>query len=205
MDDSKRLEFLRGLEKLKAQGIKAEDYTSPLDNDVMKVKNLGVEIPEQVTNIKNMTDHIDTNSEIGRMKGGTEHFNTKAKMPSLSGDEFTAKIKAIQAAKAAAKEAAQEAGGGVKALAKTGGRKMLGALPFLGAGYAMMQGDPAMAAEELAEDALGPAALALKSDSAGMSSLDERQMLAEIEAQKKYDKSPAKLDKLKAMLAKKGK
>ena len=163
MDDKKRLEFIRGLEKLKSSGIKAEDYTSPLEDDVMKVKGMTAEAPEKATKFSNMTKKIDT----------------KGIAPIVSGEDFTKKIEALRAAK--------KAGGAV-------GKKVLGALPFVGAGIAALQGDPAMAAEELAEDVAGPVGTALRSEGAGMSPEDEKLMLAEIEARKNYDKSPASLD-----------
>lgn len=73
--EEKELEFLRGMEKLKAEPIKSPDYKSPLNQDVMPVKG-GVAQPEQVTRIKGMTEKIDT----------------KGAMPLLSGDAFKNKI-----------------------------------------------------------------------------------------------------------------
>lgn len=75
------------------------------------------------------------------VKGVTEHIDTKTVQPILSGAGHMEKIAALRAAKAA-------------------GKKLLGALPFAGAGFAALSGDPAMAAEELAQDAAGPVGLA---------------------------------------------
>lgn len=105
---------------------------------------------------------------------------------------------------------------------KSGGKKVLGAIPLLGAGYAALSGEPAMAAEELVSDAsdlagplaaklgagaaAGPIGLAamgaqqaLQSSGAGMSPEDEKLMLAEIQAKKDYDASPARLARLNAI------
>jgi hypothetical protein len=85
---------------------------------------------------------------------------------------------------------------------KGAGKKLLGALPLVGAGYAAMQGEPAMASEELLYDVV-PGAEAMRSEDAGMSSGDERMMLAEDQARKNYEQSPAKKDRmtrLKAMM-----
>jgi hypothetical protein len=160
MDKDKKLEFLRGLEKLKASKIKSDDYSSPLSDDVMKVKGDSV-ADEVATKIKGMTQKIDT----------------KGIAPVISGDEFAAKIAALRAAKGA-------------------GKKALAALPFVGAGMAALSGDPAMAAEELAQDAMGPAGIAmeaLKSEDAGNVE-EEKQMLAERRAKTKYKNSPAAVD-----------
>src|SRR5690606_16846025 len=59
----RELDFIRGKEKLASSPIKAEGYSSPLDQDVMRVKG--------------GTEHINPNREIGRIKGVTEHINTK--------------------------------------------------------------------------------------------------------------------------------
>jgi hypothetical protein len=80
-------------------------------------------------------------------------------------------------------------------------KKFMGAVPLLGAGYAALQGDPAMAAEELAQDAMGPAGLAYEairpSDSGNVE--EERMMLAERDAQAAYAQSPARLARLTAL------
>lgn len=165
MDDNKRLEFLRGLEKLKASGIKAEDYSSPLEQDVMKVAG-GKSAPEAITKLKGMTEKIDT----------------KGIAPVISGSDFADKISKLRALKAA-------------------GKKVAGILPFAGAGMAALSGDPAMAAEELAQDVAGPLGEVVKSDSAGMSPEEEKMMLQEDRARKSYQKSPSRLDRLRRILA----
>lgn len=140
------------------------------------------------------------------VKGVTEHINTTGIQPIKSGADFTEQI--------AAKRAALQA-------AKTGGRKLMGAIPFLGAGYAALSGDPAMAAEQLGRDAIEAAPVALSAAAKlgagatpvgmGMIAADafmpeqagnpeeERQMLAERNAQVDYQNSPAHLAKMKAL------
>lgn len=76
------------------------------------------------------------------VKGVTEHINTKAIQPIAKTSDVFDKVAAFRAAKQAA---------------KSGGAKMLGALPFVGAGIAALSGNPAMAAEEVVEDLAGPA------------------------------------------------
>lgn len=80
----------------------------------------------------------------------------------------------------------------LKAL-KAAGKKVAGIIPFAGAGMAALQGDPAMAAEELAEDVAGPLA-ALKPEIAG-NPQEERTMLAERQAIGNYKNSQAFKDK----------
>jgi hypothetical protein len=82
------------------------------------------------------------------------------------------------------------------------GKKAAGIIPLAGVGMAALSGDPAMAAEELASDAAGPAGIAydaIKPEIAGNRD-EERQMLAERDAMEKYKKSPARLDKLKKLM-----
>jgi predicted HAD superfamily phosphohydrolase len=90
-------------------------------------------------------------------------------------------------------------------LLKMLGKKAAGVIPLAGAGYAALSGDPAMAAEELAGDipVVGQAYEAIRPEAAGESPEEERQMLAERDAQVNYGKSQARLDKLKALMGKK--
>lgn len=88
------------------------------------------------------------------------------------------------------------------------GKKVAGVIPLAGVGMAALNGDPAMAAEELASDAAGPAGMvyeALKPDVAGNPE-EEKQMLVERNAMDKYKQSPAgqasKLAKLKNLMGK---
>jgi len=69
------------------------------------------------------------------------------------------------------------------------GRKAAGVIPLAGAGMALLSGEPAMAAEELGEDVMGPLA-ALKPETAG-SAEDDAMIRAERDAQKNYMKSKA--------------
>jgi hypothetical protein len=73
------------------------------------------------------------------------------------------------------------------------GQKVAGIVPFAGVAAAALQGNPAMAADELMEDAAGPLA-ALKPDVAG-NRKEERTMLAERKALKNYENSPAYRDR----------
>lgn len=160
----KEIDFLKKLQELKAAPVKAEDYTSPLEQDVMKVRGLP-ESPEKVQKIKGMTEKIDT----------------KGIAPLLSGSDWESKIAKLRALKAA-------------------GKKVAGIIPLAGAGMAALSGDPAMAAEELAQDAAGPLGEVLQSESAGMSPEEEKMMLEEDRARKAYQKSPARLARLQRLL-----
>ncbi len=153
MDSDKLIKYLRDLEKLKASGIKDENYTSDLDKDVMRVKGGSAPV-EKPTVIKGMTQKIDT----------------KSSNPLLNSEDFKNKI----------------------ASRLKGGKKLAGIIPMAGVGMALMQGDPAMAAEELAEDAMGPLA-ALKPDTAG-DVAGQNMLEAEIQARKNYRKSGAYRD-----------
>ena len=156
----KQLEFLRGLEKLKASDVKSPTYSSPLDQDVMRVKGSPLE-KDIVSKIAGSTDKIDT-KQIAKV---------------ISGNDFQSKI---------------------QSLLKGGGKKALAALPMAGAIGAALQGDPAMAAEELVMDL--PGMEAVRSEAAGMSPEEERMMLAEIDAQKAYSQSPARMDRLRNLM-----
>lgn len=161
----KQIEFLKKLGQLKASGIKSDDYSSPLGNDVNLVRGLP-ETPEKVTKVSGMTQQIDT----------------KGIAPIISGGDFTDKINKIRALKAL-------------------GKKAMGVIPLAGAGMAALSGDPAMAAEELAQDAMGPAGMALeaiKPEVAGNPE-EEKEMLAERDARENYDNSPARKHRLKQL------
>lgn len=87
---------------------------------------------------------------------------------------------------------------------KTGFKKLAGMIPLAGAGMAALSGDPAMAAEELAGDipVAGQVYEAIKPSESGNPE-EERQMLAEDQARKNYEKSPARMAKLKALMGQK--
>lgn len=74
MSDKKdrELEFLRGMQKLKAAPVRDEGYTSPLENDTMQVRGSKPE-PETVTRIAGATEHIDTKSAMPM----TKNFQSK--------------------------------------------------------------------------------------------------------------------------------
>lgn len=75
------------------------------------------------------------------VKNVTEHIDTKTAQKIGKTSDVFDKVAAFRAAKQAA---------------KAGGSKLLGGLPFVGAGIAALSGEPAMAAEELVEDLTGP-------------------------------------------------
>lgn len=116
------------------------------------------------------------------IKNATEHIDTNSIQKIASPMDVMDKVAAFRAARQA-------------------GKKVAGVVPFAGAAYAALEGDPAMAAEELAQDAMGPAGLAYEairpSDSGNVA--EERQMLAERNAQSDYQNSPAHLARLKAL------
>ena len=75
-------------------------------------------------------------------------------------------------------------------------KKLAGIIPLIGAGSALLSGEPAMAAEELAYDLTGPVgtmAEALKPDTAGNVE-EEKQLIAERNAKQKYNHSQAAKD-----------
>lgn len=122
-----------------------------------------------------------------RVKSKSAPIDTKGITKLTSGEEFAEKIAKLRALKSA-------------------GKKVAGIIPFAGAGMAALSGDPAMAAEELASDAMGPAGMAydaLKPEMAGNPE-EEAMMLAERDALERYKQSPAgqaaKLKKLKALM-----
>lgn len=145
MDNEKRLKYLRDLEKLKASGIKSEDYTSPLEQDVMKVKSLAKEVPEQVTKLQGMTEKIDT----------------KGIAPIISGSDFSSKIEALRALKKAGKKVAgiiPLAGAGMAALSgdpAMAAEELAGDIPVAGQIYEAIKptesGNPEEEAQMLAE------------------------------------------------------
>lgn len=100
-----------------------------------------------------------------------QKINTKAVQPLTSGADFAARQAARQqAVKQVASKASdvldynqfrKEFADKARQVARTPvARKALSILPFAGAAYGALSGDPVMAAEELAQDAAGPAGLA---------------------------------------------
>lgn len=161
----------------------------------------------ELSRLKNSTDDVIKDKSLSEgfknpvVKNVTDKIDTKAVQKTISGTDFVEKIAALRAAKQA-------------------GKKLMGAVPLLGAGYAALSGDPAMAAEELAGDAVDLApTLATKLGSSvvagpvGIAALgldaikptptgnveEERQMIAERDAQVNYNNSPAHLARLKAL------
>ena len=115
--------------------------------------------------------------DVWKVKGGTDKINTKEIQKQLSGDDFTKKIADIRAAKAASKGL---------------GKKLLGAIPIVGA----------LASAAMSEDASAAIPLLDEAESVGMSAADENQMLNDYNARRNYDKSQARKDALEALLKK---
>lgn len=76
-DADKKLKFKRDMEKLHSTPIKSPNYTSPLDQDVMKVKRVSGEWD---------------NDYVKKFPNSTEHIDTKSPLSTISGDDFKKKI-----------------------------------------------------------------------------------------------------------------
>ena len=111
------------------------------------------------------------------VKNATEHINTKEIQKIGKTSDVLDKVAAFRAAREAAKS-------GV-------GKKLMGAVPFLGAG---------MAAEELAGDVpvVGQVYEAIKPTDSGNAE-EEKEMLVERNAMENYNNSPAHLARLNAL------
>lgn len=133
-----------------------------------------------VSNIKDKT----LSEGFAPLKNVTEHIDTRSGWTLGSPND------------AAEKLAQHRANSAMKKL----GKKALSVLPFAGVGYAALQGNPAMAAEEAMGDVpvLGQAYEAFKPEIAGNRE-EERNMLNEHDARVNYDNSPAHLARLKAL------
>lgn len=161
--------------------------TAKLGASPIKSPDYESPLEDDVMKVKSLKN--EAAEPVTKIKGMTDKIDTKQIAPVLSGNDFTSKIAALRALKGA-------------------GKKVAGVIPFAGAGMAALSGDPAMAAEELASDAMGPAGMAydaLKPDVAGNPE-EESMMLAERDAMENYKNSPAgkaaKLAKLKALMEK---
>jgi hypothetical protein len=139
----------------------------------------------ELSRLKNSTDNVIKDRTLSQgfapIKNATDNINTKQVVQQIGGNDFVEKIAKLRALKQA-------------------GKKMMGIIPFAGAGYAALQGDPAMASEELAGDipVVGQAYEAIKPTESGNPE-EERQMIAERNAQVNYNNSPARLARLKAL------
>ena len=108
--------------------------------------------------------------DVWKVKGGTDNIDTKQIQKQISGDDFVKKIANARAAKAA-------------------GKKLLGAIPVVGA----------LASAAMSEDASAAIPLLDEADSVGMSAQEENAMLNEYNARRDYDMSQARQDALKAI------
>lgn len=129
---------------------------------------------EQTPIIKDSSLSTD---DFKKVKSAAEEIDTKNAQKLLSGNEFASKIAALRGL----------------------GKKAASVLPFIGTAAGLASGNPAQAAEEAAGDLI-PGLEAVKSESAGMSPEDEKQLLIEDRARKDYGRSPAKLDRLKNLI-----
>lgn len=130
---------------------------------------------------KEMGDGLQQlNSDVPQKISIAPPISTNEIQKPISGDAFKSKI----------------------AAALKGDKKLAGIIPFAGAGIAALSGDPAMAAEELATDAAGPAGLAYEAIRPGSvgNPEEEQLMLAERDAKEAYEKSPARFSRLNKLL-----
>lgn len=140
----------------------------------------------EISKLKNATqDEVIKDRTLSQgfppIKNATDHINTKEVVQQVGGNDFVEKIAKLRALKQA-------------------GKKMMGIVPFAGTAYGLMSGDPAMAAEEAAGDVpvAGQIYEAVRpSDSGNVE--EERQMIAERNAQADYAQSPAHLARLRAL------
>lgn len=140
----------------------------------------------ELSKLKNATqDNVIKDKTLSEgfkpIKNATEHINTREVIDQVGGDGFVEKIAKARALRQA-------------------GKKIAGIIPFAGAGYAALSGDPAMASEELAGDIpfVGQAYEAIKPTDSGNVE-EERQMIAERNAQAAYGQSPAHLARINAL------
>lgn len=162
------------------QRYKAEEYLEKdrkYSKDLMDLKSSPVEMVDdfQRTVVKDLpVDKIDRRGEIIPLKSGAEfqadNVIRDARRAAVEQASDTLNYKDLK--KQFAEKARMAARSPV-------GKRMVAAVPFLGAGMAALSGEPAMAAEELAEDLTGPAGMvygAAKPASTGpmAGSLDDR-------------------------------
>lgn len=149
----KELKFKRDLEKLNSSPVKAEGYVNPLNNDIIRVK---------AGDTNNLTEPLT------KVRNVTDKIDTKGIQKTISGDDFMEKIANARAAKQAL---------------KTGGKKVLGAVPFIGGALQALATQDASAAVPLLGDA----------DSVGENDAD-------LHAERAYQVSPAGMDAAAARL-----
>lgn len=178
-------------------------------------------LQEELNRINQLYQEKDL--EMRKIGGSTEQRQAMRDMLNIKKEQLTRELgddlqqlntgKGINVGKGTVSKVADTTGGvdaaklaGLGKLKSQIGKKVAGILPFAGAGMAALSGDPAMAAEELATDAMGPAGMAyeaLKPEVAGNPE-EESMMLAERDAMENYKNSPAgqaaKLRKLKALM-----
>jgi hypothetical protein len=143
-NEDRILKFKRGMEQLASTPIRSEDYVSPLNEALLKVKGAIPSPDTAKTVIKGVTDHINTN-EVQKV---------------LSGNQFQQKLASILESRAAQKAGKMmgQAGGMLSNVGKH--IPILGGLA-VGLGTALATGD-ASAGEQAATpilneaDPLGP-------------------------------------------------
>jgi DNA polymerase/3'-5' exonuclease PolX len=143
----------------------------------------------ELSNLKNSTKDVILDKQLSQgfnnpvVKGVTDKINTKEIQNKISGSDFMAKINAL------------------KGMGSQAGKKVLGAIPLIGAATTFATtGDASAAAEEIPGDIpfLGQAYEAIRPETAGDVE-GEKTLLAEIEAYKNYKNSPAHQARLQAL------
>jgi hypothetical protein len=203
---------------------KAEDFLADDRSYAEKLKELIASKPQMVDDFQKPVAKDLPVEKIDR-RGAVQ--------PLTSGADFAARQAARQQAIKAASSGASDvldygqlkkefADKARSAARSPAGRKVLGAVPFAGAAYAALSGEPAMAAEELSKDAIESAPTALAAAArlgalsappiaAGMIASDfiipesagdvqeDKNIIAESKAFNDYQKSPAHLARLEAL------
>lgn len=133
---------------------KGEDFISKDREYNQQLKELIASKPEMVEDFQKpmvkdlQTERINKVGDIQPIKSGADFKADQIIRDAVRQDAIKAAASNTLDYGQLRKEFADKA----KLAARTGGRKLLGAIPLLGAGYAALSGEPAMAAEELAGD-----------------------------------------------------
>lgn len=172
----------------------------------VKMENAGASV-DQLSRLKKMFN--DKSAKLDQQYGDTLSKLNRGEDVRVSGGTTSG----MELNQSKLPDMAKKVGLGKESLFKRLGKKVAGVIPLAGTAYGLMSGDPAMAAEQAASDvadlaapvaaklgagaAAGPIGLAaiaaqqaLSPSDAG-SAEEENMMLAEIEARKRYEKSPA--------------
>ena len=148
-------------EELKRQRA-LELLRSKTDSSLLDKSNYSSELGNDILKVKGGTEHINTRNPIGTDKGVTEHINTKTPMKTMSVNSWQDKINSLRKNKVG-QEATEELGDAASKTLKTGARNALKAIPLVGAlGTALLGSEDASASEiasktadNLAQDVVG--------------------------------------------------